>query len=70
MLGVKFYRNNESKMPIKYPGKLDQLKSNTLNSNSWDSSNLKYSGAKNYINDFSGLDPARSHLIDKKYFTK
>jgi len=41
-----------------------------INSNSWNSSILKYSGAKNYLNDFNGIDPGSSNFIEKKYFIK
>ena len=66
------YQNNEKTNPIKYPSGWSTLKNNTqtINSNSWNQSVLKYSGGTKVHQDFNGFDHGNQNTIPKIYFNK
>jgi len=65
------YQHNMVSIP--YPNDRDTLTqsfkyTNIINSNSWNQSILKYSGAIGYPNDFKGADVGRQTPISQNYF--
>jgi hypothetical protein len=61
------YQNNMVSIP--YPRNLDTaFKSSIINSNSWNQSILKHSGATDYPNNFKGVDVGSQNLLTKQYF--
>tara|TARA_Y100000389_G_scaffold145310_1_gene143805 strand:- start:587 stop:1243 length:657 start_codon:yes stop_codon:yes gene_type:complete len=61
------YQNNMISIP--YPKLISTISDNSIiNSNSWNQSILKHSGAMGYPNNFNGADLGTQNLLIKQYF--
>ena len=62
------YQNNMVSIPYPLDKPSAYLDKNIINSNSWNQSILKYSGATEYPNDFKGADVGTKNSLNQNYF--